>query len=86
MFAKAMDAGVILMFLNPANQMPFSKNFKINFRGAAVSAFIGVSLGSVLAIVAKLLISLAVCVCRHEGQGLQGDSRHVQAAQIAQEH
>ena len=36
MFAMAMNAGVILIVLNPADQTPFSRNFKINIRGAVV--------------------------------------------------
>merc|ERR1719310_2255635 len=55
MFAMANNTGFILMFLNPADQTPFSKNFKINPNGTAVSSFLGVALGSVLAIVAMLV-------------------------------
>jgi len=55
MFAMATNTGFILMFLNPADQTPFSKNFKINMQGTAVSSFIGVSIGSVCGIVAMCL-------------------------------
>eukprot|EP00929_Paragymnodinium_shiwhaense_P003477 TRINITY_DN103_c1_g7_i2.p1 TRINITY_DN103_c1_g7~~TRINITY_DN103_c1_g7_i2.p1 ORF type:complete len:729 (+),score=254.48 TRINITY_DN103_c1_g7_i2:159-2189(+) len=51
----ALNTGFILCFLNPDDQTVFSKNFKINPNGAAVSAFIGTCLGSVAAIVAVLL-------------------------------
>merc|ERR1719405_457073 len=46
----ANNTGFMLMFLNPADQTPFSKNFKINPNGTAVSSFLGVALGSVLGI------------------------------------
>merc|ERR1719265_3007939 len=55
MFSMATNTGFMLMFLNPADQTPFSKNFKINMNGTAVNSFIGVSIGSVAAIVAMCL-------------------------------
>lgn len=50
MFALANHTGFMLMFLNPADQTPFSKNFTINPNGVAVSSFLGVALGSLLGI------------------------------------
>ena len=55
MFAMATNMGFFLMFLNPADQTPFSENFKINMKGTAVSSFIGVSIGSLMGIAAMLI-------------------------------
>merc|ERR1719420_798483 len=55
MFFLASHTGFMLAFLNPADQTPFSKNFKINMNGAAVSSFIGVAAGSIFAILTMLL-------------------------------
>eukprot|EP00929_Paragymnodinium_shiwhaense_P036405 TRINITY_DN1951_c0_g5_i1.p1 TRINITY_DN1951_c0_g5~~TRINITY_DN1951_c0_g5_i1.p1 ORF type:complete len:843 (-),score=270.86 TRINITY_DN1951_c0_g5_i1:159-2687(-) len=51
----ALNTGFILCFLNPLDQTVFSKNFKINPNGAAVSAFIGTCFGSLAATTAVLL-------------------------------
>jgi len=51
----ALNCGFMMCFLNPADQTVFSKNFKINPNGAAVSAFVGTCLGSVSAILAVLV-------------------------------
>lgn len=55
MFAMANHTGFMLMFLNPQDQTPFSKNFGINVNGVAVSSFIGVSLGSIFGIITMFL-------------------------------
>jgi len=55
MFALANHTGFMLAFLNPADQTVYSKNFKINPNGVAVSSFLGVSLGSVAAVIAMLV-------------------------------
>jgi len=51
----ALNCGFMMCFLNPEDQTVFSKNFKINPNGAAVSAFLGTCCGSVSAILAVLL-------------------------------
>ena len=38
-FAMEMNTGFILMFLNPAYQMPFNKNFKINIKGIVTFSY-----------------------------------------------
>jgi len=55
MTAMALNVSFMMCFLNPADQTVFSKNFKINPNGAAVSAFIGVCIGSLCATLAVLL-------------------------------
>merc|ERR1719258_170935 len=51
----ALNTGFMLCFLNPLDQTVFSKNFQINPNGAAVSAFLGVCIGSGCAVLAVLL-------------------------------
>merc|ERR1719217_1003943 len=51
----ALNTGFMLCFLNPLDETVFSKNFKINPNGAAVSAFIGTCFGALAAILAVLL-------------------------------
>jgi hypothetical protein len=51
----ALNTGFMLCFLNPEDQTVFSKNFKINPNGAAVSAFIGTCFGALCALLAVLL-------------------------------
>eukprot|EP00929_Paragymnodinium_shiwhaense_P028505 TRINITY_DN164_c3_g2_i5.p1 TRINITY_DN164_c3_g2~~TRINITY_DN164_c3_g2_i5.p1 ORF type:complete len:754 (+),score=213.91 TRINITY_DN164_c3_g2_i5:172-2262(+) len=51
----ALNCGFMMCFLNPDDQTVFSKNFKINPNGAAVSAFLGTCMGSLCAILAVLL-------------------------------
>eukprot|EP00929_Paragymnodinium_shiwhaense_P028504 TRINITY_DN164_c3_g2_i4.p1 TRINITY_DN164_c3_g2~~TRINITY_DN164_c3_g2_i4.p1 ORF type:complete len:755 (+),score=228.60 TRINITY_DN164_c3_g2_i4:172-2265(+) len=51
----ALNCGFMMCFLNPMDQTVFSKNFKINPNGAAVSAFLGTCLGSCCAVLALLL-------------------------------
>merc|ERR1719487_1307307 len=51
MFALANHTGFMLAFLNPMDQTPYSKNFKINVNGTAVSSFLGVSIGCIAAII-----------------------------------
>jgi len=55
MTALALNVSFMMCFLNPADQTVFSKNFKINPNGAAVSAFLGVCIGSLCAVLAVLL-------------------------------
>merc|ERR1719316_1156325 len=55
MFAMACHTGFMLAFLNPLDQSVYSKNFKINPNGIAVSSFIGIAAGSLLAILAMCL-------------------------------
>merc|ERR1719355_93604 len=55
MFFLANHTGFMLAFLNPADQTVYSKNFKINPNGVAVSSFIGVAAGSIAAILAMCL-------------------------------
>merc|ERR1719316_1904112 len=55
MFAMACHTGFMLAFLNPMDQTVYSKNFKINPNGVAVSSFLGVSLGSLAAILAMCI-------------------------------
>jgi hypothetical protein len=55
MTAMALNVGFMMCFLNPADQTVFSKNFKINPNGAAVSAFLGVCIGSLCAVLAVLV-------------------------------
>jgi hypothetical protein len=45
----------MMCFLNPNDQTVFSKNFQININGAAVSAFLGVCIGSLCAFLAVAL-------------------------------
>eukprot|EP00929_Paragymnodinium_shiwhaense_P010922 TRINITY_DN115_c0_g1_i1.p1 TRINITY_DN115_c0_g1~~TRINITY_DN115_c0_g1_i1.p1 ORF type:complete len:846 (-),score=258.84 TRINITY_DN115_c0_g1_i1:110-2647(-) len=51
----ALNCGFMMCFLNPLDQTVFSKNFKINPNGAAVSAFLGTCMGSLCAVLALLL-------------------------------
>lgn len=55
MTALALNVNFMMCFLNPDDQTIFSKNFKINPKGAAVSAFIGVCLGSLCAVLAVVV-------------------------------
>jgi len=55
MTAMALNVGFMMCYLNPEDQTLISKNFKININGAAVSAFIGVSLGALSAFLAVIL-------------------------------
>jgi hypothetical protein len=55
MTALALNVSFMMCFLNPADQTVFSKNFKINPNGAAVSAFLGVCIGSLCAVLSVLL-------------------------------
>merc|ERR1719424_1378769 len=55
MTAMALNVGFMMCFLNPEDKTVFSKNFKINPNGAAVSAFVGVCLGSLCAVLAVVL-------------------------------
>lgn len=55
MFAMACHTGFMLAFLNPEDTTPYSKNFKLDINGTAFSAFLGISLGSVLGILAMCL-------------------------------
>jgi hypothetical protein len=55
MTAMALNTGFMMCFLNPQDQTVFSKNFQININGAAVSAFFGVCIGSLCAVLAVLL-------------------------------
>jgi len=51
----AVNVGFMMSFLNPADKTVFSKNFKINPNGAAVSTFLGVCIGSLCAVLSVLL-------------------------------
>merc|ERR1719478_739339 len=51
----ALNCGFMMCFLNPLDQTVFSKNFKINPNGAAVSAFLGTCMGSLCCILCLLL-------------------------------
>merc|ERR1719265_1840090 len=55
MFAMACHTGFMLAFLNPLDTSVYSKNFKINPNGIAVSSFIGISMGSIAAIIAMCI-------------------------------
>jgi hypothetical protein len=55
MTAMALNVGFMMCFLNPADQTVFSKNFKINPNGAAVTSFLGVCIGSLCAVLATFL-------------------------------
>merc|ERR1719310_2641254 len=55
MFAMACYIGFMLAFLNPLDQSVYSKNFKINPNGIAVSSFIGIAMGSIAAIIAMCI-------------------------------
>ena len=55
MFFMANHTGFMLAFLNPMDQTVYSKNFKINPNGVAVSSFLGVALGSLAAILAMCI-------------------------------
>jgi len=51
----ALNCGFMMCFLNPEDQTVFSKNFKINPNGAAVSAFLGTCMGSCCCVLCLLL-------------------------------
>jgi hypothetical protein len=55
MTAMALNVTFMMCFLNPDDKTVFSKNFQINPNGAAVSAFIGVCIGSLCAILSVCL-------------------------------
>merc|ERR1719375_1609242 len=55
MFFMANHTGFMLAFLNPMDQTVYSKNFKINPNGVAVTSFIGIALGSVAAVIAMCI-------------------------------
>merc|ERR1719253_1343453 len=55
MTSMAVNVGFMMCFLNPADKTVFSKNFKINPNGAAVSTFLGVCIGSLCAVLSVLL-------------------------------
>jgi hypothetical protein len=55
MTAMALNTSFMMCFLNPNDQTVFSKNFQININGAAVSAFLGVCIGSLCAVLAVAL-------------------------------
>jgi len=55
MTAMALNVTFMMCFLNPDDKTVFSKNFHINPNGAAVSAFIGVCIGSLCAILSVCL-------------------------------
>jgi hypothetical protein len=55
MFALANNTVFLLCFLNPADQTPFSKNFKINPNGTAVNCLKVAILSSIFACLANLL-------------------------------
>jgi hypothetical protein len=55
MTALALNVSFMMCYLNPADQTVFSKNFQVNPNGAAVSAFLGVCIGSLCAVLAVLL-------------------------------
>jgi hypothetical protein len=55
MTALALNVGFMMCFLNPADKTVFSKNFGLDPHGAAVSAFVGVCIGSICAVLAVAL-------------------------------
>merc|ERR1719160_2464381 len=55
MFFMANHTGFMLASLNPMDQTVYSKNFKINPNGVAVSSFLGIALGSVAAVLAMCI-------------------------------
>merc|ERR1719262_1705696 len=55
MFAMACHTGFMLAFLNPMDASVYSKNFQINPNGIAVSSFIGIAFGSIVAIIAMCI-------------------------------
>jgi len=55
MTSMAVNVGFMMCFLNPADKTVFSKDFKINPNGAAVSTFLGVCIGSLCAVLSVAL-------------------------------
>jgi hypothetical protein len=55
MFALANNTGFLLCYLNPQDQTPFSKNFKINPNGTAVNCLKVAIVASIFACLANLL-------------------------------
>jgi hypothetical protein len=55
MTAMALNVSFMMCYMNPEDATIFSKNWKIDANGAAVSAFVGVCVGSLCAILAVLL-------------------------------
>jgi len=55
MTSMAVNVGFMMCFLNPADKTVFSKNFKIDPNGAAVSTFLGVCIGSLCAVLSVAL-------------------------------
>jgi hypothetical protein len=55
MTAMALNVSFMMCYMNPEDATIFSKNWKIDPNGAAVSAFVGVCVGSLCAILAVLL-------------------------------
>jgi hypothetical protein len=49
-FSMSQNTNFILAFLNPNNTAVYSKNWTVNFNGAAVTAFIGISIGAFLSV------------------------------------
>jgi len=54
-FAMSQNTNFILAFLNPDNVTVYSKNWTVNKNGAAVTAFVGISIGALLSVVAMLV-------------------------------
>jgi hypothetical protein len=76
MTAMALNVNFMMCFLNPEDQTVFSKNFRINPNGAAVSAFLGTCLGSVGALAAICLpypLGFSTSVMKSSGKSCAED-------------
>jgi len=77
MTAMALNVSFMMCYMNPEDATIFSKNWKIDPNGAAVSAFVGVCVGSVCATLAVLLpypLGFASTVMKAQGKQASEDT------------